>query len=126
MLVVSAFLLILGCVTLTTAGVWPLRFPAASAQTPAPQRQAGPPSLDTLNARERELEGLRAEQRRTLENEARLKREIESIGDDRRRFNQQIIDTASRVVSVEERIAQTQERLGPLDDSERGLRASLE
>src|SRR5215471_14935852 len=70
--------------------------------------------------------GLRAEQRRTLENEARLKREIESIGDDRRKFNQQIIDTASRVVSVEERIAQTQERLEPLDDREQALRASLE
>ena len=79
MLVVSAFLLILGCVTLTIAGVWSLRFPAASAQTPAPQRQAGPPSLDTLNARERELEALRAEQRRTLENEARLKRGIAMI-----------------------------------------------
>src|SRR5262249_22324993 len=60
------------------------------------------------------------------ENEARLKREIESIGDDRRKFNQQIIDTASRVVSVEERIAQTQERLEPLDDREQALRASLE
>jgi len=126
MLVVSAFLLILGCVTLTIAGVWPLRFPAASAQTPAPQRQAGPPSLDTLNARERELEGLRAEQRRTLENEARLKREIESIGDDRRRFNQQLIDTASRVTTVEERIAQTQARLEPLENGEQALRNSLE
>jgi len=126
MLVVSAFLLILGCVTLTIAGVWPLRFPAASAQTPAPQRQAGPPSLDTLNARERELEGLRTEQRRTLENEARLKREIESIGDDRRRFNQQLIDTASRVTTVEERIAQTQARLEPLENGEQALRNSLE
>ena len=72
------------------------------------------------------MEALRAEQRRTLENEARLKREIESIGDDRRKFNQQIIDTASRVVGVEERIAQTQERLEPLDDREQALRASLE
>ncbi|TMJ65077.1 MAG: hypothetical protein E6G80_20580, partial [Alphaproteobacteria bacterium] len=98
----------------------------ASAQTPAPQRQAGPPSLDTLNARERELEALRAEQRRTLENEARLKREIESIGDDRRRLNQQLIDTASRVTTVEERIAQTPARLEPLENGEQALRNSLE
>ena len=125
-LIVLAFLIALCSVILTTAGVWPLRFPAASAQTPAPQRQAGPPSLDTLNARERELEGLRAEQRRTLENEARLKREIESIGDDRRRFNQQLIDTASRVTTVEERIAQTQARLEPLENGEQALRNSLE
>jgi len=125
-LIVLAFLIALCSVILTTAGVWPLRFPAASAQTPAPQRQAGPPSLDTLNARERELEGLRTEQRRTLENEARLKREIESIGDDRRRFNQQLIDTASRVTTVEERIAQTQARLEPLENGEQALRNSLE
>ena len=33
------------------------------------------------------------------ENEAKLKREIESIGDDRRKFNQQLIDTAARVTT---------------------------
>jgi murein hydrolase activator len=131
-------------------GVLPLGLIAASAQAPratpqvlapqvlapqvlAPQvlaesgRSAAPPaSLDALKQREQELETLRAEQKKTLENEARLKREIELIGDDRRKFNQQIIDTASRVVGVEERIAQTQERLKPLDDSEQALRASLE
>jgi hypothetical protein len=126
MLVVSAFLLILCCVTLTIAGVWPPRFTAASAQTPAPQTQTEPPSLDALKTRERELEALRTEQRRTLENEARLKREIESIGDDRRRFNQQLIETASRVTAVEDRIAQTQARLEPLETGEQGLRNSLE
>jgi septal ring factor EnvC (AmiA/AmiB activator) len=111
-------------------GALPLGRIAASAQAPhatpqvlAPQvlaesgRSAAPPaSLDALKQREQELETLRAEQKKTLENEARLKREIELIGDDRRKFNQQIIDTASRVVGVEERIAQTQERLRPLDD----------
>ena len=55
-----------------------------------------------LKERDEELEKLRAEQRRILENEAKLKREIESIGDDRRKFNQQIIETAARVVDVEE------------------------
>jgi septal ring factor EnvC (AmiA/AmiB activator) len=115
---------------LAVVGVLPLGLIAASAQAPrtAPQAPAETPpaTLDTLKARDQELEALRAEQRRTLENEARLKREIESIGDDRRKFNEQIIDTASRVVSVEERIAQTQERLEPLDDREQALRASLE
>jgi septal ring factor EnvC (AmiA/AmiB activator) len=85
-----------------------------------------PAGLDTLKERDQELERLRVEQRRTLENEARLKREIESISDDRRKFNQQIIDTASRVGGVEERIAETQERLEALDDSEQTLRTSLE
>jgi septal ring factor EnvC (AmiA/AmiB activator) len=109
---------------------------AASAQTPLPQprtppaaedkRSAAPVSLDSLKQRDKELEALRAEQRKTLEKEAKLKREIELIGDDRRKFNQQIIETASRVAIVEERIAKTQERLQPLDDSEQALRISLQ
>ena len=80
---------------------------AASAQTPrarpAPPTEAGrdpPADADTLRQRERELESLRAEQRKAQENEARLRREIETLADDRRKFNQQIIDTASRVVSL--------------------------
>jgi septal ring factor EnvC (AmiA/AmiB activator) len=100
-----------------------------SAQAPRSRPQAPaavPASPEAVKEREQELETLRAEQKKALENEARLKREIESIGDDRRKFNQQIIDTASRVVSIEERIARTQERLKPLDDSEQGLRASLD
>jgi septal ring factor EnvC (AmiA/AmiB activator) len=85
-----------------------------------------PGALDELKQRDKELEKLRSEQRRTLENEAKLKREIEQIGDDRRKFNQQIIDTASRVAAVEDRIGQTQARLQPLEDSEQVLRVSLQ
>jgi murein hydrolase activator len=96
--------------------------PRSRGQAPA----GSPPSLDDLKQREQELETLRAEQKKALENEAKLKREIEAIGDDRRKFNQQIIDTAARVVNLEERIGKTKERMGPLDDSERALRASLD
>src|SRR5271165_3886562 len=109
---------------------------AAWAQAPLPQahappaaedkRSVAPPvSLDSLKRRDKELERLRGEQRKTLEKEARLKREIEAIGDDRRKFKEQIIETASRVAGVEERIGKTQERLTPLDDSEQALRISL-
>src|SRR2546430_13005573 len=118
---------VLRSLMLAVAGVLPLGLLAASAQAPPtpPQAETPPANLDTLKARDQELEALRAEQRRTLENEARLKREIESIGDDRRKFNQQIIDTASRVVAVEERIAQTQELLEPLDTRVQPLPAPL-
>jgi septal ring factor EnvC (AmiA/AmiB activator) len=98
--------------------------PAAPAETARPA--APPPSLDTLKAHDRELEQLRAQQRRTLENEARLKREIESLADDRRKFNQQLIDTASQVGEVEERIGRTEQRLEALDQGEQKLRSSLE
>jgi septal ring factor EnvC (AmiA/AmiB activator) len=122
-------------IVLATLGLLPLGLMAASAQTPrarqpAPadaNRPASPPAtLDTLKERDEELEKLRAEQRRILENEAKLKREIESIGDDRRKFNEQIIATAARVVDVGERAAQTQERLDALDEKEQALRASLQ
>ena len=126
---------LLRSIVLATLGLLPLGLMAASAQTsrnrpPAPadaNRPASPPaSLDMLKERDEELEKLRAEQRRILENEAKLKREIESIGDDRRKFNQQIIETAARVVDVEERAARTQERLDVLDDKEQALRTSLQ
>jgi septal ring factor EnvC (AmiA/AmiB activator) len=122
-------------IVLATLGLLPLGLMAASAQTPrtrqpAPadaNRPTSPPAtLDTLKERDEELEKLRAEQRRILENEAKLKREIESIGDDRRKFNEQIIATAARVVDVGERAAQTQERLDVLDEKEQALRASLQ
>ena len=123
-------------IILATLGLLPLGLMAASApaapraRTPAPadaNRSVSPPaSLDTLKERDEQLEKLRAEQRRILENEAKLKREIEAIGDDRRKFNQQIIETAARVTEVEERAAQTQERLDVLDDKEQTLRTSLQ
>jgi murein hydrolase activator len=87
---------------------------------------AGAVSIEDLKHRDQELETLRAEQKKALENEAQLKREIEAIADDRRKFNGQIIDTAARVVNVEERIAKTKERMAPLDEGERAMRASLE
>src|SRR5882762_5329292 len=60
--------------------------PFSSAAPPADPAPAGPASLDALRQRDQELAAIRAEQRRTLENEAKLKREIEVIGDDRRKF----------------------------------------
>jgi septal ring factor EnvC (AmiA/AmiB activator) len=104
---------------------------AALAQTPPGREQpasesTGPANLETLQQRDRELEELRAEQRKALERETQLKREIDSIGDDRRKFNQQLIDSAARVGSVEEGIARTQDRLASLDGREQALRQSLE
>jgi murein hydrolase activator len=112
-------------------GLLPFGLMAASAQTPParPSTEAGRPQpgdADALKQREKELEALRAEQRKAQENETRLRREIEALADDRRKFNQQIIDTATRVVGLEERTAKAQARLELLDDSEQGLRSSLD
>jgi murein hydrolase activator len=82
--------------------------------------------LETLKQRDQDLDAIRAEQKKAIENQARLKGEIDSIGDDRRKLNQQLIDTAARIRAAEDQVAATQERLKPLDERERTLRQSLE
>src|SRR5436190_1965537 len=129
---------VMGRMLAATFAVLAIAPTAASAQVPqaplsldpfAPQNKpsaAPPASLDSLKQRDKELEALRTEQRKTLEKEAKLKREIELMGDDRRKFNQQIIATTARVAAVEDRIAKTQARIEPLDEREEALRGSLQ
>ena len=88
--------------------------------------QTTPEKLDALKQRDDELKAARDQQRKSAETEIALKREIEQIGADRRKLNQDLIDTAARLRDVESRIAATQERLNPLDETERGIRKSLE
>jgi septal ring factor EnvC (AmiA/AmiB activator) len=83
-------------------------------------------ALDALRQRDQELEAIRTEQKKAAEAQAKLKEEIEAIGEDRRKFNQVLIDGAARLRETEDRIVETEDRLKPLDDSERGLRQSLE
>jgi septal ring factor EnvC (AmiA/AmiB activator) len=91
-----------------------------------PQPARGQSALDGLRQRDQELEAIRAEQRKAAEIQARLKEEIDAIGEDRRKFNQALIDGAARLRETEDRIVETETRLKPLDDSERALRQSLE
>jgi len=83
-------------------------------------------ALDALRQRDQELEAIRAEQKKAAETQAKLKQEIAAIGEDRRKLNQALIDGAGRLRDTEDRIADTETRLKPLDDSERALRRSLE
>jgi septal ring factor EnvC (AmiA/AmiB activator) len=104
--------------------------------SPAPQAPAAaaptvptsaPPAGDTaaLKQHNRELEAARAQQRKTLQNQAKLKLEIEALGNDRRALNQELIDTAARVRDVEARIEDIRSRLQPLDDKESHYQQSL-
>jgi septal ring factor EnvC (AmiA/AmiB activator) len=108
----------------------PAAEPSPSATNPAApsvvQAEKGKPGLDALRQRDQELEALRSEQRKALENEAKLKREIDTIGDDRRNLNQQLIESAAKVRFAESEIAKAEERLKPLDEREQALRKSLE
>jgi murein hydrolase activator len=96
-----------------------------SAREPsANAKEAG--GLDALKQRDQELAALRDQQRRALENEAKLKRDIEAIGTDRRKFNAQLIESAERVRAIEAAIIKANERIRPLDDREQGIRKSLD
>jgi murein hydrolase activator len=82
--------------------------------------------LDALKQHDEELKSARDQQRKSTETETALKQEIEQIGADRRRLNQDLIDTASRLRGVESKIVATQERLKPLDNNELSIRKSLD
>jgi len=97
---------------MTIVGLLAMAFPLASAQSqPTPTGDR----LDTLKQRDQELETLREQQKKTAETEAAIKREIESLGADRRKLNQDLVDTATRIRDLERKIAASEARLKPLD-----------
>src|SRR5262245_10945443 len=106
----------------------PVIFAAATAQerpTLLAQKDSAE-KLEALRQREDDLKAARDRQRKSAETETALRREIEQIGADRRKLNQDLIDTAVRLRGVESKIAATEDRLRPLDDNERTIRKSLE
>jgi murein hydrolase activator len=101
------------------ASVLVLAFGAATAQTPKP-------SLDEVRQRDQELEAVRAQQRKAIDSEKKLRAEIDAIGEDRRKLNQSLIDTAAGIRSAEARIAEAEIRLKQLLEGESSIRKSLD
>jgi septal ring factor EnvC (AmiA/AmiB activator) len=106
--------------------VLPITLPTAVTAQERPAQNDKAEKLDALKQRDEELQSARDQQRKSAETEAALKREVEQIGVDRRKLNQDLIDSADRLRGVESKIAATQERLKPLDDNERSIRKSLD
>jgi septal ring factor EnvC (AmiA/AmiB activator) len=92
----------------------------------APATGAPQPDADALKRHDQELDAVRAKERESAEAQARLRREIDAIGDDRHALSQQLIDTASRIREVEGRVEASRQRLKPLDDQESAIRKSLD
>src|SRR5262245_8581453 len=92
---------------------------------PALAQTTGPTPAETLKQRTQELDALRSQQKQSAQTSEKLQREIEAIGEDRRKLNASLIETAGRVRLIEERIAAAETRLRTLDDNERVLRTSL-
>jgi septal ring factor EnvC (AmiA/AmiB activator) len=99
-----------------------LLFALTVAPLPAPAQSV----LDQLRQRDQELEAMRADQRKAAETQAKLKDEVDAIGEDRRKLNAALIDGATHLRDTEDRITETEARLRPLDASEQRLRQSLE
>jgi septal ring factor EnvC (AmiA/AmiB activator) len=98
----------------------------AAAQVAVPSPQATAASPDIIKQREQELEAAREQQRKAAELQQKLKADIAAIGQDRSKLNQQLIDIAAGVRSVETRIGDAEARLRPLDTREQQIRASLD
>jgi murein hydrolase activator len=73
----------------------------------------------------KELESVYIEHQRSIDAEAKLRAELDAIGEDRRKLNQTLIDTAARLRTVEGRIAAAETRLTTLEGNAQSVRASL-
>ena len=101
--------------------------PSAAAQTPPqPAVSQTPDPADALKQRDRELDAALARARYSAETQAKLRSEIEALGQDRRKFNAQLIDTAAHVRDVEVNINASQTRLDSLNEQEHALQESLD
>src|SRR5215475_14356536 len=83
-------------------------------------------TLNTTRPHDQELDSIQAEQRKSSETEQRLSIENSAIADERRRLNQSLIASASRIRATEERIAVMEVRLREFDSTEANIRRSLE
>jgi murein hydrolase activator len=81
---------------------------------------------DLLKQRDRELDAVRADQRKAADTEKRLRQEVDQLGDDRRKLTQSLIDSAARVRAMEQQMVEAEARLGPMSDRELAIRKSLE
>ena len=98
---------------------------AAAQAGPRPADQAANPG-DALKQRDQELDAALARARDSADAQAKLRGEIEALGQDRRKFNTQLIETAARVRDVEGNINASQTRLDALNEQERALQKSLD
>ena len=91
--------------------------PPASGVAVAPEAAKG--------AREEELGKVQAEQKRSADLAAKLKAEIDAIGEDRRKLNQLVLGSAASIRAVEDRIEGAEKRLNSLSGNEDTIRRSL-
>ncbi len=88
--------------------------------------QAPKASLDDVRQRGQELDAIRAEQQKAADAQQKLRGEIAAIGEDRRKLNQALLDSAASIRADEDKISSTQTRLQQLAGDEASIRKSLD
>ncbi len=111
-----------------SAGTCPAAAPdhadARNTATTSPAATAVAPEA-AKGARQEELEKVQAEQKRAADLAARLKAELDSIGEDRRKLSALLIGSAANIRALEESIAAAEARLNALGNNENTVRRSL-
>jgi septal ring factor EnvC (AmiA/AmiB activator) len=113
-------------IALLSAGFAGMCLSPAAAQVAESTPQTTAVSPDAIKQREQELDTARAQQKSAAELQQKLAADIASIGQDRSKLNQQLIDIAAQVRGVETRIGDAEARLRPLDSREQQIRGSLD
>jgi septal ring factor EnvC (AmiA/AmiB activator) len=113
-------------IILLSAGFAGMTLSPAAAQVAGTAPLTTTASPDVIKQREQELEATRAQQKSAAELQEKLKAEIAAMGQDRSKLNQQLIDIAAEVRSVETRIGDAEARLHALDSREQQIRGSLD
>jgi murein hydrolase activator len=92
---------------------------------PAGTQTGSVTAVDALKQKDQELEALRLQQLKAVDSERKLRREVETLGEDRRKLNDALIETAARVRTAEGRLGDTESRLKGLDEQQRSIRTRL-
>ncbi len=103
---------------------WSAALLAAATAQQQPTPPAGVKQIERTE-RQRELDALLGNLQRSREQEAKLKGEIDKIKNDRKKFSQDLLDTAGRIRAAETKLGDAEKRLAPLDQREADLKKSL-
>lgn len=95
------------------------------AQGPSPVSGVAVAPEAAKGARQEELDKVQAEQKRNGDLAAKLKAELDSIGEDRRKLNVLLIGSAATIRGVEDKIAAAEGRLATLSANEDTIKRSL-
>jgi murein hydrolase activator len=104
---------------------WGAHAQTPPAEVPAPA-SAVAPAGDALKQHDQELDAIRSQQRESADSQAKLRLQIEALGQDRRALNAQLIESAARVRTVEAKIEATEAKLRSLDERESTFQKSLD